>query len=53
MNPEVDVELDEIDLEECIGRGGHGNVYKVSSYYFIIPVDVVPRVSAGRLVIGI
>ena len=28
-NPNVDLELDEIDLEECIGRGGHGAVYKV------------------------
>ncbi len=28
-NPNVDLELDELDLEECIGRGGHGAVYKV------------------------
>ena len=28
-NPNVEVELNEIDLEECIGRGGHGAVYKV------------------------
>ena len=27
-NPNVDLELDELDLEECIGRGGHGAVYK-------------------------
>ena len=25
----MDLELDELDLEECIGRGGHGAVYKV------------------------
>ena len=24
----MDLELDELDLEECIGRGGHGAVYK-------------------------
>ena len=29
QNPHVDLELDEIELEECIGRGGHGAVYKV------------------------
>ena len=28
-NPNVEVELNEIDLEECLGRGGHGAVYKV------------------------